>query len=222
MVDNPNELIPVKVEAIEKETKAFICPHCNTHLQFLVRVQVVGVHETLDGEDYAAARAAKTVAQKTPKKKLPIEIVEQAKKAGVFDKFTATVKIASPYNVPIDLERYFLTWFTRATKVKTPQFAIRPLLPEGEREGSLEVWAFQSIAAVVKDGRLHSFLPYQFVQGRDVPTTLTQADEAIQAAPSTLTLPVWIKTRNGYVAGKGLLFHELKGKAAGAFATTGL
>lgn len=220
MVENPNEITPLKIEAIEKESKSFVCPHCQTHLQFLVRVQVTGVHETLDGEQYAIVKARKPPIPK--REKTPIAIVEQAKEAGVFDKFTATAETASPHNVPIDLEKYFLTWFMRATKVRTPQFAIRICLPVDEREGALELWAFQSIAAVVKDGRLHSFLPYQFVQGRDIPTTLVHADKGIQATPSTLTLPIWIKTRNGYVVGKGMLFNELKGKAAGAFANTGV
>lgn len=218
-MDNTNELTPLKIEAIEKETKAFICPHCNTHLQFLVRVQVMGVHETVEGQNYAEDRVAATEAQKTPRAKLPIEIVEKAKELGIYEKFVTTLTLATPFNVPKDLERYFCMWFQRATKIRTPQLAIRPCLDATDRDGNLELWAFQNLAAVVKDGYLHSFLPYQFVKGESLPATLAVGEKV---APSALTLPVWVKTRNGYVAGKGLLFQELKGKAAGAFANTGI
>jgi hypothetical protein len=217
LVKNPNELRPVDVAAIEKETKSFTCPNCHVHLQFLLRVHVVGVHETLTGDEHRAIQANAPM----PKEKPKILIVEQAKETGVFQKFTGTVKIAQPYNIPADLERYFLTWLTRATKVKTPQFAIRPCLDAAEREGRLELWVFQSTAAVVKNDYLHSFLPYQFVQGKELSTTLVSNGQGIQAKNSTLTLPIWVKTRNGYVAGKGMLFQELKGKAAGSFANTG-
>lgn len=224
---NPNELTPLQIEAIEKETKSFVCPHCQTHLQFLVRVQVMGVHETLEGnqyEQYAIVRASKPIDPSSiPKpKKLPIEIVEKAKELGVYEKFEATLTLATPFNVPNDMERYFCMWFRRATKIKTPQLAIRPCLDAADRSGNLELWAFQNLAAVVKDGYLHSFLPYQFVRGESLPGTLAMSDKGAQPSASSLTLPVWVKTRNGYVAGKGMLFHELKGKAAGAFDNTGL
>jgi len=149
MVENPNELSPVKVEAIEKETKSFTCPHCNTHLQFLVRVQVVGVHETLAGDEHEAVKARKPIPKKA--EPAPIEFVEQAKRDGIFGAFAKTI-VSTPHNVPTDVEKYFLTFLKRATKIRAPQFAIRLCLPEDERAGDLELWAFQNIAGVVAAG----------------------------------------------------------------------
>jgi hypothetical protein len=112
-------------------------------------------------------------------------------------------------------------WVNRSQKVKTPQFAIRPCLDPSEREGDLELYAFQNIAAVVRDGYVLSFLPYQFVKGQSIAATLSANGNGLQKTEH-LTLPQWIKTRNGYVVGKGALFQELKGKAAGNFANTGV
>jgi hypothetical protein len=208
---------PLKIEAIEKETKSFQCPACKTHLQFLTRIQVVGVHETLTGEQYKAAEVNKQI----PSKKKPIEFVEQAKRDGIFAAFAKTVQAAQPYNIPVDLEKYFVTFLTRATKIKTPQFAIRQCLPEDERAGELELYAFQNTAGVVKDGYLRTFLPYQLVQGKEMPSMLTPGDSGITPKAAEMSLPLWVKTRNGYVTSYAL-FSELRGRAAGSFANTGI
>lgn len=217
MDDANTELTPLKIQAIEKETKAFDCPACGARLQFLVRVDVVGVHAAEKPE----VRAKAEPAPKPVKPKSVYAATEYAKGVGIFDAFVTTVKTATPHNVPTDLERYFSMWLTRAHKVKTPQFAIRPCLDASEREGDLELYAFQNMAAVVRDGYLHSFLPYQFVKGQEIAATLAANRGGFQKTEH-LTLPEWIKTRNGYVVGKGALFQELKGKAAGAFDTTAI
>jgi hypothetical protein len=206
----------LNIEEIEKETKAFICPHCNTSLQFLVRVSVVGVHES---ETQPAPKV-----QPVPKPALVYTMAEEAKQNGIFDAFETAVKVSTPHNIPNPLERYFSVWFSRAHKVKTPQFAIRKCLEESEQDaaGDLELYAFQNIAAVVKDGVLHSFLPYQFVKGHPLPSMLEPNGSGVKRPTQEITLPVWVKTRNGYVLGRGMLFRELRGKAAGQFATTGI
>jgi hypothetical protein len=211
-----DELTPLKIEAIEKETKAFDCPSCGAHLQFLVCVSVVGVHEA--EQPQVRVKAPKVP---PPKPKMIYPATEIAKSTGIYDAFVTTMKTSTPHNVPADLERYFSMWLKRSQKVKTPQFAIRPCLEAAEREGDLELYAFQNIAAVVRDGYLHSFLPYQFVKGQSIAATLAANGNGIQKTEH-LSLPQWIKTRNGYVAGKGALFQELRGKAAGDFASTGI
>lgn len=208
---------PQKIDAIEKETKSFQCPACKTHLQFLTRIHIVGVHESLTAEQYTAANLSAPI----PPKKKPIEFVEQAKRDGIFSAFVQTVEAAVPGNIPVDLEKYFVTFLNRATKIKTPQFAIRLCLPEDERSGELELWAFQSVAGVVKEGYLRSFIPYQLIQGKEMPSRLMPSSNGIAAQRTDMNLPRWIKTRNGYVTGY-MLFNELRGKAAGTFANTGI
>ena len=220
MTVRPEELpsyTPMKVEAIEKETKAFQCPACKRHLQFLVRVAVVGVHEALSADEHRAVEERGAL----PPKPKTLEVVEQARRDGIFDPFVNTCRAAMPNNVPIDLEKYFITFLQKATKVKTPQFAIRLCLPAEERSGDLELWVFQSVAGVVREGYLRSFLPYQMVQGKEMPGTLSSTSGGVQRQRSDVTLERWIKTRNGYVTGY-MLFNELRGKAAGHFANTGI
>lgn len=211
------DLTPIQLEAIEKETRAFRCPACDAHLQFRARLLIIGVQEPLSPEEVSIKDGLTKLSEK-PK---PNELVVQAKRDGIFSAFAKTAQVAMCNNMPQDLERYFVTWLTRATKIRSPQFAIRLCLPEDERSGDLELWAFNTMAGVVKDGYLRTFLPYQLVQGREVPGTLKPSGNGIQRVPTEMTLTRWIKTRNGYVTGY-MLFNELRGKAAGAFANTGL
>src|SRR5688572_8935466 len=108
-----DELTPLKIEAIEKETKAFDCPSCGAHLQFLVRVSVMGVHEAEQPEP----RAKPTKPPLAAKPKTLYPATEQAKSIGVFDAFVSTIRTSTPHNVPTDLERYFSMWLNRSHKV---------------------------------------------------------------------------------------------------------
>lgn len=201
-------------------SKVFKCPCCNARLQFKVQVNVLGVYE-LDQDDQPVVVRPAPV----PKDSLTTDerdLVESIKKEGLFDAFERTIRTSTPHNVPSDLEKYFLTFLKRATKIKTPQFAIRPCLPVDEREGELELYAFQNIAAVVNDGFVRSFLPYQLVNGKEIADTLQPSGNGVSVTRRDLTLSDWVKTRNGYVAGRGLLFNELRGRAKGSFANTGI
>lgn len=201
-------------------SKVFKCPCCNARLQFKTQVSVLGVYE-LSEEDMPIVERPKLVKKDalSPDER---SLVDGIKEAGLFAPFETTMKTSTPHNVPADLEKYFLTFLKRATKVKTPQFAIRPCLSADEREGDLELFVFQNMAAVVRDGFVRSFLPYQLVNGKEIPDTLHSASNGVGVSRNDLTLSDWVRTRNGYVAGRGLLWNELRGKAAGDFANTGI
>lgn len=200
--------------------KVFKCPCCQARLQFKTQVSVLGVYE-LGENDMPIVERPRLVKKDTltPDER---NLVDSIKTAGLFAPFETTMRTSTPHNVPADLEKYFLTFLKRATKVKTPQFAIRPCLSVNEREGQLELFAFQNIAAVVSDGYVKSFLPYQLVNGKPIQDTLHSNGKGVGVSRNDLTLPDWVKTRNGYVAGRGVLWNELRGKAAGNFANTGI
>jgi hypothetical protein len=218
---------PAQIEAIEKETRSFVCPTCGDHLQFLVSVLVKGVHSTptadeiatRDGQPLPAKKITKVVMTKAVRD--DSAAVQQAKADGTWDAYVTAIKAAYPQQQPKDLSDYFDQWLKAATRLRTPQFAIRSCLPVEDREGNLELWVFSSLAAVVVDGRLKTFIPYQLVKGEPLPDSLALGGNGIERRKaSSADLAIWVKTRNGYVAGKGLLFNELKGKRAGQFETT--
>lgn len=204
----------------DPHSKVFKCPCCQARLQFKAKVDIIGVYEL--GEDDTPVVERPRLVKKDALTPAERTLIDSIKADSLFAPFEATMRTSTPHNVPADLEKYFLTFLKRATKVKTPQFAIRPCLPADEREGDLELFAFQNMAAVVRDGYLRSFLPYQLVNGKEIPDTLHSKGKGVGVSRNDITLSDWVKTRNGYVSGRGLLWNELCGKAAGNFANTGI
>lgn len=206
---------PELVEAIEKESRGFECPKCHTHLQFMVRVSVIGVRESMTAEEYVARRPGET----PPKNMLSSaeqQVIEEARAAGVLDAFAAAVKVKTP-PVPANVEKFFIFFLNTATKMKAPQFAVRMCLPDDEAAGDLEMWSSQGVVAVTSDGVFKTFLPKWIVDGKPNPKLEMQGGKP-RVVPADTSLKVWVRTRNGYVVGRGLLFNELRGRAAGDFA----
>jgi hypothetical protein len=226
MSDDPNKT-PLQLEAIEKETRAFNCPTCGEHLQFRLSVQVKGVQVPPSSDEVALRDGSPLPVKKTTRVVMTKAIrndstaVQQAKTDGTWDAYVTAIKAAYPQQQPKDLSEFFDKWLNAATRLRTPQFAIRSCLPVEDRDGDLELWVFSSLAAVVVNGRLKTFVPYQLVKGEPLPDSLALSSNGIERRKaSSADLAIWVKTRNGYVAGKGLLFNELKGKRAGQFETT--
>jgi hypothetical protein len=79
----------------------------------------------------------------------------------------------------------------------------------------------QGIVMVLANHEPKLFVPDVYTR------TPTWQKKKVGALPVTMPPPTnllreWIRTRNGYVEGKGLLFDELKRKSAGGFAKPAL
>ena len=118
-----------KIEDVEKESRAFECPNCHTHLQFMVRVSVMGVRPTeVSAAQFVAQRAGDT----PPKDRLASEerrVIEEARAAGVLDAFVAAAKVKS-LPVPADLEAFVIQFLNTAVKVEAPQFVVKMFVLE--------------------------------------------------------------------------------------------
>jgi hypothetical protein len=216
------ELTEFDLIAIEDpRAKTFQCPHCDAKLQFKVQVNVHGVYEINDDNELLPKPPPKPAPVKdrfTPEERA---LLESLRAAGLYAAFEAAAR-ASMYTNVKDMERYLLTFLQSAVPVKSPQFAIRQCLPEDEASGDLELWQLNTVVAVIADGEIRAFFPVDLVKGRPLRTKLQSDGKTITAGKENVTVTDWVKTRNGYVAGRGLLFKELRGKAAGAFANTGI
>jgi hypothetical protein len=205
----------------DPHTKTFQCPHCDTKLQFKVRVSVCGVFEINDDDELLPKPPPKSM---PPRDRFTTEeraLLESLKEVGLYAAFESAAR-ASPYTNTKDMERYLLTFLSSAVPVKTPQFAIRQCLPEDEASGDLELWQLNTVVAVIADGEIRAFFPVDLIKGRPLRTPLQSNGKSITTAKENIAVSDWVKTRNGYVVGRGLLFRELRGKAAGNFANTGI
>lgn len=226
-MSDDSDKTPEQIAAIEKETRSFICPTCGDHLQFRVTVQVKAIQPSPLADEIAlrngTALPEKQITRVTTVKSVrddPASVL-QAKSDGTWNAFLTTIAAARPQQQPKDLSSFFDSWLRSATQIRTPQLAIRPCLPLEDRNGDLELWAFSYIAAIIVNGRLKTFIPYQLIKGEPLPASLSNNGNGVERRKgSSADLAVWVKTRNGYVVGKGLLFNELKGKRAGQFETT--
>lgn len=205
----------------DPRAKTFQCPHCDTKLQFKVQVGVYGVFEITDDDKLLPKPAPKPAPVKDRFAPAERELLETLREAGLYAAFETAAQ-ASLYTNAKDMERYFLTFLNSAVPVKTPQFAIRQCLPENEADGDLELWQLNTVCAVVVNGEIRTFFPVDLIKGRPLRTRLQSNGKSVTTTSDNTTVSDWVKTRNGYVAGRGLLFRELRGKAAGAFANTGI
>jgi hypothetical protein len=205
----------------DPRAKTFQCPHCDAKLQFKVQVGVYGVFEINENNELVPKPPPKPAPAKDRFTRQERALLESLREAGLYTAFEAAAR-ASLYTNAKDMERYLLTFLQSAVPVKTPQFAIRQCLPEDEATGDLELWQLNTVTAVIADGEIRAFFPVDLIKGRPLRTKLQSNGKTITAEKETITVSDWVRTRNGYVAGRGLLFKELRGKAAGAFANTGI
>jgi hypothetical protein len=205
----------------DPHSKVFECPCCNARLQFKVKVNVFGVYELGENDELQPKRP--------PVGLLPMKdrftegeqrLIAELRENGIYSAFETAVNAALQTNIPKNMGRYLLTFLTRALPIKSPQFAIRQCLPEGDAAGNLEMWCLNQTVAVLADGEFRVFLPLSLVRGEKL-KSLTAGNGTINKQEG-MDVSEWVRTRHGYVAGRGALFTEMRKKAAGSFANTGI
>lgn len=207
----------IKIDAIEKESRAFACPCCGERLKFVTSVHINGVRKESEW------RAGDEMPSTPPKKAIftdeELAYLAHNKETGAFTAFEKAVELSN-CTKPNNLERAFINLPKVLTRYKkAPQAALQILLPAEERgkAGLLELWKCGYVEVICRDGEVVAFLP--------VGMTITgEASGKINFTGKQESMPVetWVKTRFGYVAGKGLLFNELRQKSYGAFALSDL
>jgi hypothetical protein len=213
------EKTPQQIEEIEKETRAFTCPNCNTQLQFRTRIQIVSIGEPLSAIEVDKRDGRPTSEKALARNKL-VEanqnLLDAAEKCGVFSAFWQAVETAANH-IPSHRKEYFLKWLERAGKQKTPEYGLRRHLKnyEAEVNGELELWGFQDVSAILCDKQFKLFIPTKLVKGEKI--------EKLKFSPKGITtnkqmdLTVWIRTKYGYIAKSKVFTDELRKHSIGAF-----
>jgi hypothetical protein len=229
-----------RAEVIEKQTRAFICPHCHTRLMGMVRVTICGVHEEREHEQFLQRAEAAGRDLLSDPKLLPtseyLEIRQKSKEgdervAAAAEQFRAfALELANspvyePFKTALEwgpggipkcgVAEYFIKFLRRATRLSTPQFAIRQCLPEEDRAGELELWRMNTVSAVISNGEFKTFLPSEMVDGNEAKRLQMTSGKV---TTERVTLDIWVKTRWGYVQGKGALLAEMRNRYLGQFA----
>lgn len=190
------------------DTKVFDCPKCGTHLQFNLEI---GVRRIKVAQTAPAGWSKRVDSLTVPER----QVVEECRATGLLGAFMAAFNASNLAGKPSNPEKFFVRFLALAGKKKTPQFAVRLCLPEGERAGHLELWTHGLISAVIADGEFRQFVPTELVNGEKT-SNLTPEGGWLQTGEK-IDLNGWVKTRFGYVVSRGLLFHELRRRCVGDF-----
>jgi hypothetical protein len=144
-----------------------------------------------------------------------VELVEEAKKTGLFSAFCNAVVVAKDSNLPQNLEKFFITVLRTAVPKQVPRFALKRFIKEwpGTR---VEYFASQQIGIIVVEGVIRAFIPSFYVSGRTI-RNLRHDFRGVTSAPQE-TFEAWIRTKNGYVSSSGALLEELRSRSLGSFA----
>jgi hypothetical protein len=197
----------LKIEAIEKETRGFCCPVCNTNLQFMASIVIKSVKEAPSPLEIDIRDGRESI------KKVDIEILEQASKLGVLDAFKTACELSDKGAQTNNFEKYFLTFLEKAQRLDYPQYGLRMALPRDGGGGELSVYSLNNIACILSDGYFKSFMPLNLLKGEALKPLVKSA----RIKSETINLDTWVKTRFGYVATKGLMLDELRKRSKGAF-----
>ena len=213
------EKTTLELEAIEKETRKFTCPCCQTELQFRTRINITSVGLASTREEIAERDGREVAIGKKEIARNQLlnqheAVLTTAKKCGVFDAFNRALDV-TPYNTPTDRDKYFIQWLKNASKQKAPQYAIRQCLEAQDiaAQGDLELFGTQNVSVILSDGEFKVFVPKKLISG-EVIETLTFENGGIKAKRQT-DLQTWIRTKYGYVAKSKEFSNELRKHSIG-------
>lgn len=185
------------------------CPCCDALLRLQLKLEVCGVVPVDPAEAPAVERELSAKRLSASEKVRHEEWLDE----GLITAFHSALKQRGDgSSMPNRIDRYLVTFLRNAQPMRD---AYKYAQHIGAHDHDFELNQFQGVVAIIIGGELRGFIPYKQLK-----------ESALGARPdyrrprqiTEASLELWIRTRNGYVLGRGLMFNELKGRAAGDFA----
>lgn len=210
----------VDIEELYQQSPSFNCPCCQAKLSFKTRVKVSSVGVVLDsGETLEVFDEKEKIGKKRQRRLERIEankdLLNAAKSSGILKAFRKALECEP--NTPTDINSYFIKWLEHLQKQKAPQFALRKTLQDANisASGDLSLWGFQNVSVITSDGDFRLLVPRTLVNGEDIETLNINGNKLQQQ--KTMTLDLWIRTKNGYVKPNSSFSKELRKRSFGDF-----
>lgn len=206
-------------EKFDQKSQVFECPCCHTELQFTLKLKVTGVQPYVRGSNKAALLANQSNRQSLSTNQSNHKLsanrtafLSEVKASGLIKVFEQCIEQIGSDSKPSNIEEYFLKFINTAQEYKISAYARGWLVKEYGTTNLRFQHAFQIIAVIVDD-KLRSFIPTHLLEGRThrIGNTTTRSDASMGQ------FVAWVKTRHGYVVGKGYLYEEMKRQSAGSF-----
>jgi hypothetical protein len=195
-------------------SKPTACPHCGGPIEVTLTFAIAAVAAGTPGP-----RGTRTWEDNlTPAQR---EVLAECRAAGVVDAFAAAVEHMPQQSRPADPALYLITWLAKAGPRVVPLFALDVLKERFPRQ-RFTVYAADGIAAVLAEGVLLGFVPVHLVVGRAVKGLAKNRMIKGRLPAEPGPLEAWVRTRFGYVAGRGVMLEVLQQRSYGDFAHPGL
>lgn len=141
------------------------------------------------------------------------KIIIFAKNNGLLEALEKVAKIAKTEQLPMDMEKFFITVLKTSVQKVIPKFALN--IFAREFGGKIDFYASQRIGMVLSDGTIRLFIPTQLVGGVKVRGIVS--NKRINLSADEDQLNRYIKTKFGLVSGKGAMFEMMRNKSIGDF-----
>lgn len=194
-------------------TTARTCPHCRVAIQLQLEIKIIGVQvlpsHIAPAEDSQQVKGTRMAQE---------YYISQLREDGVVKAFEEALSVANAESMPNDIVGALLAYLNGATQIeKVPRFVLHEFAREFPRH-FVTFWQYNGIVGVKAGRELRWFVPAYYINGRNSNTKGKGGGLRLRTEPRPAQVQEWVKTRNGYVVGRGALHAELSGKRAGHFA----
>lgn len=195
--------------------KFITCPHCQERVAITVSLDLNSPRPTTHVEHPAATALDVFTTQEQA-------ILRTAEDTGLLTAYVTAYNFHNPQGTLTEKTKYrsLLLFFKLAAAKRVPQFVVMSF--NAEFGGRLFFHAANGVVSVTSDGKIRAFVPQRVVAGERVGKMGGGSGIATRMPADEATFHQWVRTKNGYVVGRGLFFDELQKKSRGEFVSVNL
>lgn len=194
-----------------KKRRIFPCPHCANPIEVVLRNEV----EVDIPNDSARVDWKSTL---TPDQ---LAVIESVEKSGVLKSFEDVVRRVKPVDPPKNISRFFMIFLKTAAQKRVSAETILEFKKMFSGK-NIEFWSAQGLGVVIVDKQLRAFFPLAVIAGKSIRAIGKKSGSAFFIPPDKKELSEIIRTRFGFVNGKGIFFDAMRKKSIGDFARPSL
>jgi len=140
-------------------------------------------------------------------------MLESAKDAGMLDAIDECITKAHLQR-PGNLLKFLFDFLSTSRPCKIPNLALNAFA--AEFQGRISSWSGLGLVAILSEGTVKRFMPIKFLLGSPIKDNTGKIKGRFSVPEPEMVQ--WIRTRFGYVAGKGDYFNSMQLRSKGAFA----
>jgi len=172
--------------------KILSCPHCLNPIEIIAQTEIaMNISDGFNKIDWRSTLPPDQLA-----------IIESAEKSGILKAFEDVALRVNQTNPPKNIAKFFLI-FLRSAVQKRISTAILFRFIKMFSGAKIEFWSAQGLGVIVADKQLRAFFPLATVAGKSVRAVGKKSGSVIYIPPDEEELQEIIRTRFGFVNGKG-------------------